>query len=195
MCTGRAWPGACGRVVGGSGRVVAGPPGYVAAPTAVPRACAPSVPAPSARAAQRAPRGCIVIQPCPIPLLPSHNTPECIAIHSAPVIKPLLQYSELYCDTVLAPLKLRLAQLYCNTISSQPSLLQYNPSTLLQYKTFCCNTISTILQYNWAVAQPILHYKKIFFLFFFHLFQQLEHKKFYTPIHFFFIFHNTQINL
>ena len=125
-----------------SGRIVALGPGRVAAcmavlPPARPCSLAPAphhLPARPARLAARisAPcrrsSCCIAIQPCPIPLLPCHNTPECIAIHSAPVIKPLLQYSELYYDTVLAPIKLRLAQLYRNTIASQPSLLQYNLS-------------------------------------------------------------------
>ena len=88
--------------------------------------------------------GCIAIQPCPCPLLPGHNTPECIATQIVP------------------------SQVSCNTI------LQYNPSLAASVMVQLPS-----LQYNWAVAQIILCTKFVFFSLYI----------------FFYLFHNTQINL
>ena len=76
-----------------------------------PARAAPQRPRPRATAQRlRAPRawcavswawlGCIAIQPSLAFLLPSHNTPGCIATHSVPAGSPLSQYKFLYCDSV-----------------------------------------------------------------------------------------------
>ena len=170
-------PRACGSVVGGSGRVMVGPPDRMATPAAVLQRparlqwCAPMRPAsqrPAPACALRAPlasparpayspcrwcNGYIAIQPCPCPLLPSHNTPECIAIQIVP------------------------NQVSCNTI------LQYNPSLAasvtvqlpsLQYNwavaqiIFCTKFFFSLFFFSFvpATGKIIKIYTSIFFLHF-----------------------------
>ena len=124
-CLGRAWPLACGCVVGGSGRVVVGPPGRVVAPgcrivasSAFPCAlcrapCCASTPVvpliypapPRAPSAQRP--TCLRLRTQPPVTIQTY----CIAIQIVPSQPPLLQYN-------FQPIKL-----YCNTPSSQASHL------------------------------------------------------------------------
>ena len=103
-------------------------------------------------------------------LLPafSHNTVQCIAIHSS----------------VLLGASVTIQSVYCNTLPAHPSCLS-------------CNTIFIIAIQLGSSPNQVLH-QKYFLLFFFIIiffssyFQQLEKS---LKIFFFFIFLNTQINL
>ena len=96
--------------------------------------------------------GCIAIQPCPCPLLPGHNTPECIAIQIVP--------SQVSCNTILQYTSLQPAFLNHNTLGVfRYSLIQPHALFSLQYNNciailssqppslaiHSCNTISASL--------------------------------------------------
>ena len=127
---------------------------------------------------------CIVIQPAflaNLPLLQYNCHPTSyIAIH----LSPRLQYNSNPLHT-----KLQYNPSYCKILPA----LQAPIAVTIQY--LYCDTIPML---KWVVAHSFTAQKFFFSLLFFflHLFQPLE-KNIYIYIHlyFFFIFHNTQINL
>ena len=103
------------------------------------------------------------------------------------------QYNKLYCNTVSSAASC----LYCNTLDPlHTSSLAIQSTSLAHPRPLYHNTMP-FLQYNWAVAQ-IIFCTKFIIIFFFVFFSfpatgKLK-KNIHTPF-FFFIFHNTQINL
>ena len=138
-----------------------------------PRACLPPALVPSA-VSRHSCLSCNTGSP-----VSCHNTPGCIAIQPC-LLQPFQpQYSRLYCDTIsLQPslLQYNLSLLLCNT--TQCIAIQFFFSTIffsalslaiqlqdLQYKNFVFS------QYNWAVAQKRFCTSNFFFFIYF---QQLE---------------------
>ena len=155
---------------------------------------------------------------------PSHNTVQCIAIHSPALLAAPVTIQNLYRDTLPSPTHCLFCHNTLNTVPAIQALLIHNTLTVLNYNSnnlATCNiphiaiqnlanlhfhghyvTIQFLLsQYNWAVAQfsPCTN----FFFFCFSLyffshninFQLLENTKKNIYLFFFLIFQNTQINL
>ena len=220
--TGRAWPRACGRVVGWSGSVVAGPPSRVAALAVVSqcptRLCAhrPSVGAPrsSSRAPACAPHVVSWLSwPCRGP----------VSRHSPAAYCPLVTIQLLYCDIIFLPAQYCLLQftaVYCNTkpSPSSSSQSQYTRCIAIQIPlaNLSCNTLLASLghvkiqillsQYNLG-SSPSEFLLQFFFIFHYFFFFSIvpiissnwkNHLKLLLLLLLLlllFIFLNTQINL
>ena len=227
-----------GRIVDRPGRVVAGPAGRVAAlreQPAQPARCLASLArtpacarAPAALRAQCAPTPTACAPPGRIvawlgtvsqyspalPLLPSRNTPQCIAIQ----LQPLPSHNTVNCIAI----QFSLLQPFChNTLDCIAIQSKPTHQPLLQYTPVYCNPNSTLQAYFSAIQYSVLQYNfhysfssplscntiarlaiQFFFshniiwavaqkrlctsnFFFFHYFQQLEnYKKIYIPIFF-----------
>ena len=116
-----------------------------------------------------------------------YNTPECIAIQCPSAQHPVT-IQKLYCNTISSAASC----LYCNTLDLlHTSSLAIQSTSFAHPRPLYHNTMPS-LQYNLAVAQIIFCTKFIIIFFSFPATGKLK-KNIHTP--FFFIFHNTQINL